>query len=276
MLNRYITLYVYLVAGLPNSQDSLFNTMNNPTPTTLEPREVFYARFLLFGSLLLGLVPLPFDVMDYVLQEQHGFAIFLGALVAVFVALTMLLISKIKQRKNWARWVIGVVVFLSFVSTLTFFEKNWNESAGRAALDCLTGLMDLFAVGILFARRSNDWFANQSGIHPPYNPTDGVGKGMSGVTSMGYSCPCCGLRIAFFSKTVQAMGKRQSCPYCNKKIKRDFAYGKFFTLMFVVGLPIKLLGKAIPLFSFFGSSITTALISAFLIMLCTHYKEDLA
>lgn len=250
--------------------------MNNPTPTALGPREVSYARFLLFGSLLLGLVPLPFEVMSYVLKEQHGFAIFLGIVVAVFGALALVLISKIKQRKNWARWVMGVVVLLSFASTLNSFEENWNESAGRTFLDCLTGLMELIAVGILFARRSNDWFANQSEIHLPYNSPEGVGEGRSGVTSMGYSCPCCGLRIAFFSKIVQAMGKRQTCPYCNKKIKRDMAYGKFFALMFVVGLPIKLLGKAIPAVSFFGSSIITALITGFLIMLCMGFKEDLA
>lgn len=255
---------------------AIFGSMNNPTTTTLRPREVSYAGFLLIGSLLLGLVQVPFEVMSYVSQEQHGFAIFLGILVAVFGALTLLLVSKIKQRKNWARWVMGVVVLLSFASTLNSFEEQWKESAVRTVLDCLTGLMELVAVGILFARRSNDWFANQSEINLPPNSPEEVSEGRSSVTSMGYLCPWCGLRIAFFSKVIQAMGKHQTCPYCNKRIKRDVAYGKFFLLMFVVGLPIKLLGKTVPAFSFFGSSITTALVTGFLIMLCMGFKEDLA
>lgn len=248
--------------------------MKNPPTTPLRPREVSYAGFLLISSLLLGLVQVPFEVMRYVSQEQRGLAIFLGVLVAVYGALTLFVVSKIKQRKNWARWVVGVVVLLSFASTLNSFEEQWKESTVWTVLDCLTGLMELVAVGVLFARRSNDWFANQLEIDPSPNLPDGVNEGRSSVTSMGYLCPCCGLRIAFLSKVIQAMGKHQICPYCNRRIKRDVAYGKFFVLMFVVGLPIKLLGKAIPAFSFFGSSIATALVTGLLIMLCMGFKED--
>lgn len=265
-----------LEARGPKSTLAIFGSMNNPTTTTLRPREVSYAGFLLIGSLLLGLVQAPFEVMSYDSQEQHGFAIFLVVFVAVFGALTLLLVSKTMQRKNWARWVIGVVVLLSFASTLNSFEEQWKESSVRSVLDFLTGLMELGAVGVLFARRSNDWFAHQPEINLPPSSPEEVSEGRAKVTSMGYLCPCCGLRIAFLSKVVQAMGKNQTCPYCNKRIKRDVAYGKFFLLMFVVGLPIKLLGKTIPAFSFFGSSIATGLVTGFLIMLCMSFKEDLA
>lgn len=250
-------------------------SMNNPTTTTLRPREVSYAVFLLIASLLLGLLQMPFVVINYVSQEQHGFAIFLGVLVAVFGALTLLLVSKIKQRKNWARWVMGAVVLLGIASTLNSFEEQWKESTVWTVLDCLTGLMELVAVGVLFVRRSNDWFAYQSAIKLAPGSSEKVSEDRPSVSSMGYLCPCCGLRIAFLSKVVQAMGNHQACPYCNKKIKRDVAYGKFFLLMFVVGLPIKLLGKIVPAFSFFGSSITTALVTGCLFLLCMGFKEDL-
>lgn len=260
----------------PTSTLTIFGSMNNPTTIALRPREVSYAGFLLIGSFLLGLVQVPFEVIGDVSQEQYGFAIFLGLLVAVFGALTLLLVAKINQRKNWARWVVGVVVLLSFASTLNSLEEQWKESSVGTVLNCLTGLMELVAVWVLFARRSNDWFANQSETNCPANSPEQVSEGRSGVTSMGYLCPCCGLRIAFLSKVIQATRKHQICPYCNKKIKRDVAYGKFFLLMLVVGLPIKLLGKTVPALSFFGSSITTALVTGFLIMLCMSFKEDQA
>lgn len=248
--------------------------MKNTPAANPMPREVTYAGFLLIVSFLLGLIPLPIQVMSYVSEEQYGFAIFLGVLVAAFGAVTLLLLSKIKQRKNWARCVVFVTVVLSAASTFYSFRENWNESVGGTLLDCITALMELVAVGILFARHSNDWFANQIGNQSMPNSSDSVSQREAGVTSMGYTCPCCGLKIAFFSKPVQVMGNSQTCPYCNKKIKRDFAYGKFFALMFLVGFPIKLMGKAIPLLSFFGSSVTTALITGSLILLCMRFKQD--
>lgn len=238
------------------------------------PREVTYAGFLLIGSFLLGLIPLPMQIMNYASEEQYGFAIFLGVLVATLGAFTLFLLSKIKQRRNWARWVLFVAVLLGAASTLYSLRENWNESMGETLLDCLTGLMELVAIGILFARRSNDWFTNQIGIQSTPNSSDSNNQMESGVTSMGYKCPSCGMKIAFLSKVVQSMGKGQTCPYCNQKIKRDIAYGKFFALMFVVGLPIKLLGKGIPALSFLGSSGTSALITGLLIMLCMRFKQD--
>lgn len=238
------------------------------------PREVAKAGFLLIGALLLGLIPLPFHVMGYISKEQHGFAIFLGVLVAVLCVFTLFLILKIKQRKNWARWTMFIFVLLGAASTLYSFQENWNESVGGALLNCLTGLMELVAMGILFARRSNDWFANQLDTQNTLGSSGCCNQSESGVTSMGYICPCCGLRIAFFSRSVQAMGNSQTCPYCNRKIKRDFVYGKFFALMFLIGLPVSLMGKLIPALSLFGSSVSTALITGLLLMFCMRFKQD--
>lgn len=258
----------------PTYRLQFFSSMNNTPATNPMPREVTYAGYLLIGSFLLGLIPLSIQILSYASEKQYGFAIFLGVLVAALGAFTLFLLSKIKQRRNWARWVLFVAVLLGAASTLYSLRENWNESMGGTLLDCLTGLMELVAIGILFARHSNDWFANQIGIQSTPNSSDSIIQRESGVTSMGYTCPCCGLRIAFFSRTVQAMGRSQTCPYCDNKIKRDLAYGKFFALMLLVGLPIKLLGKAIPILSFFGSSVTTALISGFLFMLCMRFKQD--
>lgn len=258
----------------PISNQSFFSSsMDNTSATNQMPHEVTKAGFLLIGSLLLGLITLPVQVLNYVSNDQIGFAIFLGVLVAAVSAFTLFLVSKIKQKKNWARWVIFITVLLSAASTVYSFRENWNESMAGTLLDCLTGLMELLAVGILFARRSNDWFANQLDIEgtPTSSSCDDHSEA---VTSMGYPCPHCGLRIAFFSQVVQAIGKSQACPYCNKKVRRDIAYGKFFALMFLVGLPVRLLGKAIPGLSFFGSSLATALVTGLLIMLCMRFKQD--
>jgi DNA-directed RNA polymerase subunit RPC12/RpoP len=249
--------------------------MDNIPATHQIPREVTKAGFLLIGSLFLGLITMLGQIMSYVSNDQHGLAIFLGVLVAAVSALTLFLVSKIKQRKNWARWVMFVAVLLSTASTIHSFRENWNESAFGMLLGCLTGLMDLVAVGTLFARRSNDWFANQLDVDETlissnfYNHVEPV------VTSMGYLCPHCGRRIAFLSNVVHAIGKSQACPYCNNRIKRDIAHGKFFALMFLVVVPLRILGKAIPALSFFGSPITSALITGLLIMFCIRFiKQD--
>lgn len=238
------------------------------------PREVTYAGSLLIWSFLLGLIPLPIQVMNYVSEGLQGFALFFGGLVAIFGAFTFFLVSKIKRRKNWARWIVLFAAFLNSALIIHTFRESWNASMGETALGCLTGLMELVATGILFARRSNDWFADQLGVQSAQNSTDGPGLYEPGVTGMGYICPCCGLKIAFFSKVVNAIGNSQVCPYCNKNIKRDIAYGKFFALMLLIGFPVRLLGKGIPVFSFFSNSVTTAFLTGFLIMLCTRFKQD--
>lgn len=190
--------------------------MDNTSVTNQMPHEVTKAGYLLIGSLLLSLITLPFQVLNYVSNDQIGFAIFLGVLVAAVSAFTLFLVSKIKQKKNWARWVIFIAVLLSAASTAYSFRENWNESMAGTLLDCLTGLMELLAVGILFARRSNDWFANQLDIEGA-STSSRCDNHSEAVTSMGYPCPHCGLRIAFFLKSFKRQVRVKHAPTATKK-----------------------------------------------------------
>lgn len=56
-------------------------------------------------------------------------------------------------------------------------------------------------------------------------------------------------------------------------MRQDFAYGKFLTMAFVIGLPIKLLGVYIPVLAFLKSSLATGLIMGVLLMLCMRFKQ---
>lgn len=56
-------------------------------------------------------------------------------------------------------------------------------------------------------------------------------------------------------------------------MRQDFAYGKFFMLGFVIGLPIKLLGVFIPALAFLKSSLATGLIMGILCMFCICFKQ---
>ncbi len=56
-------------------------------------------------------------------------------------------------------------------------------------------------------------------------------------------------------------------------MRQDFAYGKFFTLAFVIGLPIKLLGVFIPVLAFLKSSLATGLIWGVFMMFCMRFKQ---
>lgn len=250
------------------------SSMNEMAATRHAPREVTRACHLLIGSFVLGLIPLPFLVMSHPPDERSGFAIFMGVLIAAVGALTLWLVSKIKHRRNWARWVMLGLVVMGSASTLHSLAENWSESAVTTLLDGIASGMDLGAIWLLFARRGNDWFAEQLDVSSLVNAPTERDPAESGISALGYACPNCHLRIAFLSKVVQAFGKAQTCPYCNQSIKRDIAYGKFIALMFLVGLPIKLLGKIIPAVSFLEGSLTTALVTGFLILLSLRFKPD--
>ncbi len=86
-------------------------------------------------------------------------------------------------------------------------------------------------------------------------------------------CPNCQQKIPFFSKAIHSWGKIKTCPHCASPMRQDFAYGKFFTLAFAVGLPITLLGVFIPALAFLKSSLATGLIMGVLIMFCMRFKQ---
>ncbi|GLT24281.1 hypothetical protein GCM10007933_37570 [Zoogloea oryzae] len=241
--------------------------------TPAMPRDVANACKLLIALILLhatyGLVQRLVDSPP----EERGINLLIGGIVFALLALPLLFLQiKISQRRNWARWMLFAVTLVETLSTFATLRESWNESAGDTVVSVISAMILIAVIGLLFARVSNDWFANQA--TPPDTPLepDPPDADPRYVTSLGYPCPCCGWKIAFLSRAGSGLGRLPKCPSCNHPLKPALSLSRMIVASLLIVLPLRMAGTVVPALAFLNGSLSKMSIFALAVALALHFK----
>lgn len=218
---------------------------------TPPPREVRHACYLLLGSFIASLLVTP----DLLHGELGTTAIALSIVTATLVWLLM----KIRARKNWARWVTLLLAIWGFASTTASLREQLSLHPLLTTIDIVTCGLDLIALAMLFATRSNDWFAGQTGM-PGEEHAPSSSEASGTASTLGIDCPHCHYKIAFLSRAVLKPRKQLGCPCCGSALEVDVAYIKSIVLGIAIAFPVRLLGSMIPGLSILNHWSTAALL----------------
>lgn len=120
-----------------------------------KPRQVVYAVFMLWTSLVIGIPLAYFDHQRSTLGEAEF--VFLPLTVLVF-ALAVALNIFIGRGHNWARIVYLLLTIVAFFFIASTVEETLTYSTIEIALEVVTLALDVVALYLLFTRPGALWF----------------------------------------------------------------------------------------------------------------------
>lgn len=132
-------------------------------PPRGRPKQILWASWLLWASVLLGFVSLYVSdslstSMQDLDEELRDFVrVFLIVFMAVMVALYLWLIDRMRAGRNWARILILVFLLLG-VTTDLMPGGLLQESAAYAATRALDLVLQVSAVILMFRAPGSEWF----------------------------------------------------------------------------------------------------------------------
>ncbi len=130
-------------------------------PSVRRACQLFVAATLLGLVGLIELPSLPFYARSWIFV--------MGALVlmGVFVSLTLWLILKIYQGRNWARWTVLVLVAPSWVVGAVQFSEQIRQAPIQATSGIVITALELAAYGFLFfGNGAHRYFLQRRALDP--------------------------------------------------------------------------------------------------------------
>jgi hypothetical protein len=123
------------------------------------PIEVTWAVRLLWASLAVGVVG---QLWQYLLRLPFGYLIILLVALAIRCVISVWVLYRIANGRNWARLVLLAILLLG----LAYIGYNWrvyaaifNGTLNEALVSTITKtILDIGATGLLFTPAANRWF----------------------------------------------------------------------------------------------------------------------
>jgi hypothetical protein len=134
-------------------------------PARERPKQIVWASWLLWASVMLGFVSLYVSddfirSMEEMDEEMRSFMrIFLIVFMTVMVALYLWFIDRMRAGRNWARIVLLVFLVLGVVTDL--MPGGFEESAAYVAARILDIVLQVTAIVLMFRKPGSDWFQRQ-------------------------------------------------------------------------------------------------------------------
>jgi hypothetical protein len=131
-------------------------------PQGERPKQIVWASWLLWTSVLLGLVSLYFTdelggYMEELPEEARGMMrTTLIVTMAVSFTLYLWLIDRMRAGRNWARILLLAFMLLSFVSELA--PGEYAEGAVYVGSRVIDGVLQVAAMVLMFAKPGSEWF----------------------------------------------------------------------------------------------------------------------
>jgi cell division protein FtsW (lipid II flippase) len=134
-------------------------------PLRERPKQIVWASWLLWASVLLGFLSLyvsddlsrSMEDMDE--EMQSYMRIFLIVFMAVSVAVYLWCIDRMRAGRNWARVVL--LVFLLLGVTTELMPGEFERSALYIATRAIDMVLQVTAMVLMFKPPGSDWFSAQ-------------------------------------------------------------------------------------------------------------------
>jgi hypothetical protein len=118
------------------------------------PREVVYAIQLVFASLVLGLIAVPFRP-DIIKNQLLGFII-IGVIFSLLF--TSFLLIMIFRGKNWARLLFIIPLFIGLPFAFPAIFNVLQKSPINSAIAFIKLCLQIMAAVLLLQKPARDWF----------------------------------------------------------------------------------------------------------------------
>lgn len=132
----------------------------------LEPRpaSITLACRILWATVVLGLLSLVPGVRtglwaDY--RQSPGAMVVAVVLVAIMTGVEIWLIRLVSRRHGWARWALLIYLIAGWLMTFSDFSASIEQGMTAVLVDLVTGVAEVFAIGILFLSAGRSWFRSQ-------------------------------------------------------------------------------------------------------------------
>ena len=133
-----------------------------PGPQRPRPKQVEWASWCLWGSIAIGFSALFFsdelknalgDISADLRSLARGFLV---VFLALFTALYLWLIQRMRAGRNWARVVLLVLTLMSLLGDLS--PGIWSEPAILIASSVVDVALQIAAIVLMFGRPGSEWF----------------------------------------------------------------------------------------------------------------------
>jgi hypothetical protein len=137
------------------------DTVIAPDPTP-PPESITLACRLLWATVIVDLLSLIPGVRTG-FWDDNGAAPAAVAValvvVAVMTGIEIWLIRLVGRRHGWARWALLAYLIAGWVMTFSDFSASIAQGMAAVLVDLVTGLVEMFAIGVLFLSAGRRWFA---------------------------------------------------------------------------------------------------------------------
>lgn len=136
-------------------------TLSNDSPE--KPSQVKNAVYLLYATLVMGVVSSILNLSDPGVQASLGFA-----LVAMVITFAILLfnVTMISRGRNWARMVYLVLYVIGLPRSIVFLLQMLPSNTLTALIGTVQAILQLVAIVLLFQKPSSVWFKGESNLEP--------------------------------------------------------------------------------------------------------------
>jgi len=189
---------------------------------TEKPSSVKRFEFLMYIALLLGLAN---SFLQYGSSLSNGFGSGLFLLMALLYLLVPLVLIYLTAhyRKNWARWVLVVIVgigAINIIPTLLFSLPLLISKAGSLglpiiAISLIKIVLEIIAFCYIFSSASNNWFSSNTSVGQINNSVYTLNMPIVNQTwtktiprtNINFLIPC--LLLVFGFNMIIALGSRE-------------------------------------------------------------------
>jgi hypothetical protein len=122
------------------------------------PNSVAWACGLMLASMGVSLVSLLPFVDPPMPGEPVAMTALIWGMTLVFTAIELWLLSRVWQRRNWARWVMVALTLVGIALSLPVIGEDWTRSPLVAGLGIASTVLSAAGAALLLARASARWF----------------------------------------------------------------------------------------------------------------------
>jgi len=133
----------------------------DPQPEVLTEKPVVVTRGvqLLILALVLGLI----RAFVAAARAASGTTLLIAlTIVGIFFAVMFFLVWKISARRNWARFVLLVLIVIGLPFVVPAYILELRRSVPSGLLSIFLALLQIVGVILLFLPNANQWFRNRT------------------------------------------------------------------------------------------------------------------
>ena len=119
------------------------------------PRTVTMAVNLLWASIAIGLVKIPLDLPALAAMPYPGIV---WTVIALVLAFFCLLIWKVSQGRNWARYTYLVFFLIGLIPAIPTLMNELQRSPVLVVISVVQFIMQGYAAFLLFTDPGKSWF----------------------------------------------------------------------------------------------------------------------